>query len=137
MATEFFKDGNNMGLRTSARDYDTFLREFCEVLATLIEEGCYRGDWLFQLSEGWMRSAMEIGFKLKGYKADVVEQRVIIAGNFQPADLIATLDERGKVNIEDYVVESTAQANAMMDKYEELKSKDEAPAPDAAKTELK
>lgn len=44
-------------------------------------------DWAFQL-ERWLPQLVDICCKLRGYKADVHEERVIVAGYHLPAELM-------------------------------------------------
>jgi hypothetical protein len=76
---EFFKDGDRMGVRTSATTADEFLREVATVLGALIDSGEHQDDWEFQLFY-WLPQVCEIVAKLKGYKADVEESRILYAG---------------------------------------------------------
>ena len=80
---QFYKDGDTMGVRTTAPTSEEFLGECAEVLAGFIEGGSFEGDWDFQL-RFWLPQIVEIACKLKGYKADVHEARVITAGTFDP-----------------------------------------------------
>lgn len=74
-----FKSGDSMGIQTTATTADEFWREFSKLLAELIEAGSYESDWEFQLIF-WLPQAFECAARLKGYKADVQEERVIYAG---------------------------------------------------------
>src|SRR5262245_21983742 len=76
---KFFKSGDNMGVQTTHTTPDEFLRELSSGLAAMIEAGEFKDDWDFQLGF-WLPAACEIWAKLKGYKADVIEERVIYAG---------------------------------------------------------
>lgn len=76
---KLFKSGDSMGVQTTATTPEEFLGEFAETIAELIEADAYHGDWEFQL-RFWLPQAFEINAKLKGYKADVQEERVLYAG---------------------------------------------------------
>lgn len=93
---KLFKDGNVMAIQTTASDEGEFSRAFSSLLSNLIDTERYKGDWEFQLS-AWLPQFIEICCKLRGYKADVHEQRVITAGVISPAqsDLVALVDEKG------------------------------------------
>lgn len=85
LKTEFFKNGDAMAIRTNATTEEEFISSASEVLGDLIDTGKYNGDWEFQLSR-WLRQVVDITCKLRGYKADVEEQRVITAGDVAPAE---------------------------------------------------
>lgn len=76
---QFFKDGNVMSVRTTATTPVEFLTGCAEELGTIIDSGRFRGDWQYQLDE-WLPQIVELACKLKGYKAEVTEYRVLIAG---------------------------------------------------------
>lgn len=76
----FFKDGDLMGLRTTAQTEEQFWRDYAEAWAGFIGEEKFTGDWSYQL-ECWSKQAFEIVAKLRGYKSDVVEERVLYTGN--------------------------------------------------------
>jgi len=86
LKTEFFKSGDSMAIRTNARTEDDFIRSASEVLDEMIENERFAGDWEFQLFR-WLPQIVDIACKLRGYKADVQEERVLIAGGLP-------LDER-------------------------------------------
>jgi hypothetical protein len=79
LKTEFFKSGDAMSIRTNAATEADFLASVAEGLTSLIEGGKFAGDWDFQLRY-WLPQIVDITCKLRGYKADVDEQRVLIAG---------------------------------------------------------
>ena len=94
---ELFKDGDNMAIRTDCQSEDQFMNEFSHLLSGLIDEGSYQGDWEFQLSI-WLPQCIEICCKYRGYKADVEERRVLVAGDrLLSAPLVHRFDpkERG------------------------------------------
>lgn len=76
---QLFKDGDQMGIRTTATTDEEFWRHLSAELGALIDAGRFAGDWDFQLSI-WLPEAFEIAAKLRGYKADVFEERVLYAG---------------------------------------------------------
>jgi len=83
VTTEFFKDGDNLAIRTNASTFEEFVGSIAKGLAAMIEERRFEHDWEFQL-ERWIENAIDIACKLRGYKADVVEERVITAGFIPP-----------------------------------------------------
>lgn len=89
MTVELFKDGDWMAIRTDCDDESDFVREFCNVLEELIDAERFKGDWLFQL-EFWLPCFVNICCKLRGYKAEVIEQRVILSGRIPPVNASAT-----------------------------------------------
>jgi hypothetical protein len=79
LKTEFFKSGDAMSIRTNASTEGDFLTSVAGGLTQLIDGGTFAGDWEFQL-QLWLPQIVDIACKLRGYKADVDEQRVLIAG---------------------------------------------------------
>jgi hypothetical protein len=93
---ELFKDGDTMAIRTDCQTESVFITEFSELLANVIDEGAYSGDWEFQLGI-WLPQFLEICCKYRGYKADVEEQRVIVAGDrLLGAPMVHRIDPRQK-----------------------------------------
>lgn len=94
LKTEFFKNGDAMAIRTNAATEDEFIDSAAVILDRLIEGGKYDHDWDFQLTR-WLRQIVDITCKLRGYKADVDEQRVLTAGDVTPAetDRVGVADE--------------------------------------------
>lgn len=83
METVLHRDGDQFALVTSAASEDQFRSQLVEALDTMIEEGRYDGDWTFNL-EAWLALSFEIILKYRGYKANVIEQRTLIAGHVDP-----------------------------------------------------
>ena len=106
---ELFKDGDHMGIRTDCCDAGKFSDELARAFDGLVETKRFDGDWLFQF-ERWLPLAFEIWAKLRGYKADVVEQRQIYAGNILPRDAVEVVDDRGNITFNDGDAESRAEA---------------------------
>jgi len=84
---KFYKDGDNMSISTNASSEEQFLDEAIAQLAQKIEAGEHTGDWLFQL-ERWIPQLIEVTCKLRGYKADVFEERIITSGHYLPAEVV-------------------------------------------------
>jgi hypothetical protein len=93
---KLYKEGDSMGIETDCAACDDFVREMSEALSSLIDSKVHEGDWEFQLSY-WLPQMVEICCKLKGYKADVEEHRLITAGYSTGATLELTLRGPGKV----------------------------------------
>jgi hypothetical protein len=79
----FYKDGDTMAVETNHEKPEGFLAACGEALASLIESETYKHDWEFQLGF-WLPQIVEIASKLKGYKADVDVQQIVVAGNILP-----------------------------------------------------
>jgi hypothetical protein len=92
----FFKDGDHMGIQTTALDERDFVDGCAEGLAAMIGRGEFEGDWEFQL-HFWLPQIVDIVCKLRGYKSSVHEQRVITAGyaNFANHDLVYPKEANG------------------------------------------
>ena len=95
---KLYKSGDAMGIETDCPNADDFLRQMAELLSGMIDDGIHAGDWEFQLNF-WLPQMVEISCKLKGYKADVKEQRILLAGDAftTGAPLEASIDNRGNV----------------------------------------
>ena len=94
---ELFKEGSVMAIRTDAANAAEFWQQFSALLAKLIDEGTYAEDWDFHLQR-WFPQAFEIACKLRGYKAEVSEMRVLTAGDFIPPMATAKLDDHNQVH---------------------------------------
>ena len=75
-----YKDGDSMAIETNAKDEHSFNYEFAELLSDIIEEGAHDGDWSFQL-QIWLPQYVDICCKYRGYKNNVTETRVLLAGD--------------------------------------------------------
>ena len=82
---KFYKDGDTFALETNHSDYGAFVRDVVSELSAMIEANLFESDWQFQLDE-WLPQIMEIGSKLRGYKAEVSVQQVITAGALTMSD---------------------------------------------------
>jgi len=60
----------------------------------------------------WLPLVLDVGAKLRGYKADVIEKRVIIAGAWLPSDAAAIV-ANGTVTTEQVI--GTADPAALVD----------------------
>ena len=97
MSVQLFKDGDSMAIMTDAKDERQFTDEFVALLARMIDEDSFEGDWEFQLGY-WLPQFVALCCKYRGYKADVMERRMLIAGDVYPAkEPIAWIDERGNI----------------------------------------
>ena len=111
---ELFKDGDHMAIRTSCKDEREFLEKLALMLEGMIHDGKfiyahelgqedpedfadgpflppYHNDWGFQL-QMWLPQIVDICCKYRGYKSEVYEERVFIAGppNLEGEQPIAT-----------------------------------------------
>lgn len=93
------KDGDVMGISTDALTEEAFYHALIPALSKAIEdyvpsperEGF---DVEFQF-ERWIPQIVEIACKLRGYKADVQEHRVLVAGDFYPDDVVTNFARKG------------------------------------------
>lgn len=100
MTTTLYKTGDNLAVSTEATDEPTFRREFTELLANMIEKGMYDGDWVIHL-ENWLGCYTDICCKLRGYKADVLAIRKIVAGVFMETGAVMSIDDRRQIGSAD------------------------------------
>lgn len=80
----FHNDGAQRAISTNAPSEEAFLREVEVVLAQRVQSSG-------ELERGWIKPIVDIVCKLRGYKADVTEHRVIVAGEWIPADVVDAL----------------------------------------------
>jgi len=92
MRTELHKDGDCMGVVTSAATEDEFIGDFSRLLEALIDTAEYGGDWLFQLQR-WLPAMVDICCKYRGYNSQVQERRVFSAGAMTPRNPVVGCDE--------------------------------------------
>jgi len=96
MSTQLYKEGDHMGVTTDALTEEQFSHEFCEALASALPK--YEGDEEFQLF-WWLPCYANIVSKYRGYKAEVIERRVLIAGECgAPGEPAASADWLRKGN---------------------------------------
>jgi hypothetical protein len=77
---ELYKDGNVMNIVTDAKNEVNFIDEFSELFSDMIQEKAYDNDWQFQLLE-WVPQVVDICCKYRGYKSQVFEKKLLIAGD--------------------------------------------------------
>jgi len=104
-----YKDGDHMGILTDIEDEARFVEKFSVLLARIVEDGTYAGDWEMQFAH-WLPAYNEIVAKLKGYKANVRTRTVMEAGEFTPTQisLVAMLDEKGKPTTARQIAETSS-----------------------------
>ena len=105
--TVLHKDGDHFAIVTTAEDESLFLQQFTEAISGLIDAGDYNGDWAFQL-HGWIGPAFEIMSKHRGYKANVVERRTLIAGHLDPDAQVIMAGRSVAAEAEEVLAEETA-----------------------------
>jgi len=91
------KDGDNMAIETDAKDEGDFLQSMGALLSQAIDAGDFAGDWEFQFSF-WLPQMVDICCKLRGYKNEVHERRVLIAGSPTAEHPVMSIDSRGDVH---------------------------------------
>ena len=82
---KLYKDGDRMAVETNAETEEQFHSAFCAELSEVLPD--FGGDAEFQLGY-WLKNYVDICCKLRGYKADVHETRVITAGFLPPGDAL-------------------------------------------------
>ncbi len=97
--TQFHKDGDSMAISTNAKTEAEFVDAVTEILAAKIEGGEHQHDWEFQLAR-WLPQIVDICCKLRGYKSDVTEHRVIVAGEWLPSDVVQAFSRRVEIERE-------------------------------------
>lgn len=84
---KFYKDGHNMSVSTNASSEEEFMAEAVKQLSEIVQRREYDNDWEYQLQR-WLPQIVDVCCKLRGYKAAVHEERVIVAGYHMPTELI-------------------------------------------------
>lgn len=99
---ELYKEGDRLAILTNATNEYDFFESFCDLLGRMIEEDVYAGrddnfeedgpplphfgnDWDFQLRY-WLPEMVDIVCKLRGYKNEVHESRLLVAGELTPGE---------------------------------------------------
>ena len=103
MTTKLYKDGDQMGIWTDAKDEDAFLEEIAKAFDSLIGagwccapiDGGLASDWEFQF-QIWLPQVIELCCKYRGYKSEVIETRALYFGSIIPSDFLIETD--GKHN---------------------------------------
>lgn len=82
---QFYEDAKtgSMAIVTDADTPETFLSQCAESLANMVNDDT-NVDWGVRFGY-WLPQIVETACKLKGYKADVKEKRLIISGELSPA----------------------------------------------------
>jgi hypothetical protein len=100
MQTVLHKDGDDFAIVTSAENEQLFRQQFAQAVAGAID----RDDLEFQLN-GWMGPAIELICKYRGYKAQVIEKRTLVAGQIDPDSAIAAVGRAAYDASEDVIGE--------------------------------
>lgn len=79
---KFFKDGKALALQTDANNEQDFTNDFGLALQDYMTSPSFEGN--YELN-AWLKSYAEICCKMRGYKADVREQRLLTVGEINPA----------------------------------------------------
>ena len=95
---EFHKDGNEMAIVTDEDAEASFFEAAARALASMIDDKKFDGDWEFQLA-AWLPQLTDIAAKLRGYKSDVIEKRLIQSGNISANALLVRLTDRGELEV--------------------------------------
>lgn len=77
----FHRDGEQFAISTNTETERDFLDGSAAALAELVPSAAELAKWLPLI--------VDISSKIRGYKADVIEKRLIIAGAWLPADTAA------------------------------------------------
>jgi len=99
-----FKDGDHMAIETNCTEEREFLEHFSIGIEALINEHRFDGDWEFQLRH-WIPQGFEVLAKLRGYKSDVTETRVLLSGTIPASSASLVHDTSSAPNADPVVVE--------------------------------
>jgi hypothetical protein len=83
---KFFKDGDRMGVATTCKNEDAFLKRVSVALSDMIDEGHHEGDWHFQLDR-WLPCVVDICYQMRDCD---YEKQMYQAGDVPPLDLAIT-----------------------------------------------
>lgn len=78
----FYKDNKALALQTDATDEREFTQDFATAFEDYITGDKFEGRHEI---ERWLNGYAEICCKMRGYKADVKEQRLLTFGDVNPA----------------------------------------------------
>lgn len=82
-----FAQHPNVGIETNARTEEDFLKMLSRELVALLSNWPAKLGEREALTAAWLAQALDIGCKLRGYKAeDVIESRVLYRGTLRPTD---------------------------------------------------
>ena len=76
---KLYKEGDHMGIETNALIEGDFIRQYSVAVSNLIHQKRFENDWFFQL-EIWTKNAFDIIAKIRGYKTEVNESRILQSG---------------------------------------------------------
>lgn len=83
----FHQNGASRSISTNAASEESFIREVEVILRQ-------RTQSVGEFEAGWLKPIIDIVCRLRGYKSDVVEHRVIVAGEWVPEDVVDALAVR-------------------------------------------
>lgn len=90
---KLFKDGKALSVQTDASDEAQFTRDFAHALQDFMTSPQFEGQHEF---EAYLKWFAEVCCKLRGYKSEVREQRLLTAGDVNPSsETLVTLTEYG------------------------------------------
>jgi hypothetical protein len=90
---KFFKDGKALALQTDAQTEQHFTRDFAIALQDFMTGQNFEGQHEI---ETYLHNFAEICCKMRGYKAEVKEQRLLTVGDINPAsETCVTVTEHG------------------------------------------
>jgi hypothetical protein len=87
-----YKSGDNMGIGTDCKDIQSFLEQLSALLAHMIDEDMYQGNWEYQFLH-WLPQISEICCQLKGHRAEVTERSWILTCSGRGAPMVASTDD--------------------------------------------
>lgn len=76
---KLFKSGDHLAVQTNCTSEHEFVSQFTAALAVV--QPTEKGQRWLEALRGWIPQGFEILAKLRGYKSDVQEERVLLAGN--------------------------------------------------------
>jgi len=93
------KDGDGFQIKTNCLDEREFMDSLVKLLIEMIQTGCFENDWEFQLTY-ILPLIVDICCKYRGYKNNVAESKILIAGDIQVTEspTMFELTDRGKFN---------------------------------------
>lgn len=77
---KLFRSGGKAGVQTTCVTAEEFVSELARALTLLAQDGYFGKSESSEAMSQWLPASFEIVAKLKGYKADVEEERVIYSG---------------------------------------------------------
>ena len=96
MSIQLHKDGTALAIETDCATEETFVEQFCELLACLIDQQQHAGEWEFHF-RAWLPQFVEISNAYRVYKTKVTTRTIFVAGEIPPGEAIHRISSRNGI----------------------------------------